>query len=76
VQRGLGIPNAAAFDILAACSGFIYGLSIAKGYIESGMYKNVLLIGAETLSKINRLAGQELLRTARRRSRRHGVKPQ
>ena len=52
VQRALGVPNAAAFDILAACSGFIYGLSIAKGYIESGIYKNVLLIGAETLSKI------------------------
>lgn len=52
VQRGLGVPNAASFDILAACSGFIYGLSIAKGYIESGIYKNILLIGAETLSKI------------------------
>ena len=52
VQRGLNVPNAAAFDILAACSGFIYGLSLAKAYIESGQYKNVLLIGAETLSKI------------------------
>ena len=52
VQRELGVPNAAAFDLLAACSGFIYGLSIAKAYIEIGLYKNVLLIGAETLSKI------------------------
>ncbi len=52
VQRALNVPNAAAYDIMAACSGFVYGLSIVKGYIESGIYKNVLLIGAETLSKI------------------------
>lgn len=52
VQRGLGATNAFAFDITAACSGFLYGLSIAKGYIESGTYRNILLIGAETLSKI------------------------
>jgi len=52
VQRALNVPNAASYDILAACSGFIYGLSIAKGYIESGIYKKVLLIGAETLSKL------------------------
>ena len=52
VQRNLGIKDAAAFDILAACSGFIYGLSVAKSYIESGLYKNILLIGAETLSKV------------------------
>ena len=52
VQRRLNAKKSAAFDILAACSGFIYGLSIAKAYIESGFYKNVLVIGAETLSKI------------------------
>jgi len=48
----LGIKDVAAFDISAACSGFIYGLTIAKAFIESGMKKNVLVIGAETLSKI------------------------
>ena len=52
VQRNLKCINAAAFDLEAACSGFIYGLSIAYGYIETGMYKNILIIGAEALSKI------------------------
>ncbi|MDR1195717.1 MAG: ketoacyl-ACP synthase III [Endomicrobium sp.] len=52
LQTKLGLKDAPAFDLLAACSGFIYGLSAAKGYIESGVYKNVLLVGAETLSKI------------------------
>lgn len=48
----LGIKDVAAFDISAACSGFIYGLSIAKAYIESGTKKTVLVVGAETLSRI------------------------
>jgi 3-oxoacyl-[acyl-carrier-protein] synthase-3 len=48
----LGIRDVAAFDISAACSGFIYGLTIAKAFIESGMKKNVLVVGAETLSRI------------------------
>lgn len=48
----LGIRDVAAFDISAACSGFIYALSIAKAFIESGMKKNVLIVGAETLSRI------------------------
>lgn len=52
VQKALKAQNAASFDIAAACSGFIYGLSIAKSYIESGLYKTILLIGAETLSKV------------------------
>ncbi|MCL1972230.1 MAG: ketoacyl-ACP synthase III [Endomicrobia bacterium] len=52
LQTKLGLKNTPAFDLLAACSGFIYGLSIAKAYIESGMYKNILLVGAETLSRI------------------------
>ncbi|MFH1283204.1 MAG: beta-ketoacyl-ACP synthase III [bacterium] len=52
VQEALGAKNAAAFDISAACSGFIYGLSIAKSFIENSSYKTILLIGAETLSKI------------------------
>lgn len=48
----LGVKDVAAFDISAACSGFIYGITIAKAFIESGMKKNVLVIGAETLSRI------------------------
>ncbi|MDD2481880.1 MAG: beta-ketoacyl-ACP synthase 3, partial [Lutispora sp.] len=43
---------AAAFDISAACSGFIYGLSIASQFVKFGSKKNILVIGAETLSKI------------------------
>jgi len=50
IQAGLGAHNAAALDIGAACTGFIYGLSLAKAYIESGAYRHVLVIGAEKLS--------------------------
>ena len=52
ISANLGIKNAMAFDISAACTGFIYVLSIAKAFIESGMKKNVLIIGAEKLSAI------------------------
>jgi 3-oxoacyl-[acyl-carrier-protein] synthase III len=52
VQDKLGAVNAAAFDISAACSGFLYGLSIADAYIASGMFKNILVIGGEMLSRI------------------------
>ncbi|MBU5677384.1 ketoacyl-ACP synthase III [Alkaliphilus sp. MSJ-5] len=52
VQKNIGAKNAAAFDIEAACSGFIYGITIGEQFIKSGVYKNVLVIGAETLSKI------------------------
>lgn len=52
VQDKLGCKNAAAFDISAACSGFIYGLSIAYGLIKSGVYKNVLLVATEAMSRI------------------------
>ena len=48
----LGLHEAMAFDISAACTGFVYALSIAKAFIESGMKKNVLIIGAEKLSSI------------------------
>ncbi len=50
VQAKLGAPQAAAFDISAACSGFIYGIAVARSLIESGLYKKVLLIGAEKLT--------------------------
>jgi 3-oxoacyl-[acyl-carrier-protein] synthase-3 len=52
VQKNLKAKKAFVFDLAAACSGFIYGISIAQQFIESGRYKNCLLIGAETLSKI------------------------
>jgi 3-oxoacyl-[acyl-carrier-protein] synthase-3 len=51
LQEKLGARKAAAFDISAACSGFIYGMSIADAFIRSEMYKNVLLVGAEVLSR-------------------------
>lgn len=52
VQERLGAKNAAAFDLSAACAGFIYGVATATSYIKTGMYKHVLVIGAETLSRI------------------------
>lgn len=52
VQEKLGAANAAAFDLEAGCSGFIYGLSVATQFVKNGVYKNVLVIGSETLSKI------------------------
>ncbi len=52
VQRDLGATNAAAFDLAAACSGFIYGLNVAAGMISHKLVRTVLVIGAETLSKI------------------------
>jgi len=51
LQTKLGLKDIPAFDLSAACSGFIYAVSIAKAYIESGMYKTVLLVGAEELTK-------------------------
>lgn len=52
VASKLGASDKAAFDIEIACSGFIYGLTVASGLIRAGVYKRVMLIGAETLSKI------------------------
>jgi 3-oxoacyl-[acyl-carrier-protein] synthase III len=52
LQEQLGAKNAAAMDISAACSGFMYGMVTAKQFIETGVYKYVLVIGAEKLSKI------------------------
>lgn len=48
----LGIENKPAFDISAACTGFIYLLSVAKVYVESGMCENVLIVGAEKTSSV------------------------
>jgi 3-oxoacyl-[acyl-carrier-protein] synthase-3 len=52
LQDKLGVKGIPAFDLVAACSGFVYGLSVATQYIKTGTYDNVLVIGAETLSKI------------------------
>jgi 3-oxoacyl-[acyl-carrier-protein] synthase-3 len=52
VQRRLGIGGCAAFDVQAACSGFVYGLDLGDRYIRTGAAKNVLVIGAETLSRL------------------------
>jgi len=52
ISKKLGLGNITAFDISAACTGFVYILSIAKAFIESGMKKNVLIVGAEKLSAI------------------------
>ncbi len=52
VQDKLKAYNAVAFDIAAVCSGFLYGMSVASQYIASGVYDNVLVIGADTFSKI------------------------
>lgn len=52
VASKLGVTDKAAFDIAIACSGFIYGLTVASGLIRSGVYERIMLIGAETLSKI------------------------
>lgn len=52
VQNALGAKNAACFDISAACAGFIYGIVIAKQFIATSMCKNILVVGAETLSSI------------------------
>lgn len=52
VQEKLGIHGCPAFDIQAVCTGFVYALTIADKFIKSGSAKNVLVIGAETLSRI------------------------
>ena len=51
VKEAIGNTRAAAMDVAAACSGFVYAYSVADAYIRSGMFKNALVIGAETLSR-------------------------
>ncbi len=50
VQAKLGAHNAAVFDIAAACSGFVYGLTLADAMIATGQYRNILVIGAESMT--------------------------
>jgi len=52
VQAALDMPQGAAFDLQAVCSGFVYGLSVADSMIRTGSAKRVLLIGAETMSSV------------------------
>ncbi len=52
IQKKADLKNAVCFDVTAACSGFLYALSIANAYIKSGKYKNVAVIGAEKMSKL------------------------
>jgi 3-oxoacyl-[acyl-carrier-protein] synthase-3 len=52
VAAALGMTTTPAFDVAAACSGFIYTLDTAAAFVKAGRYKNVLVIGAETLSRI------------------------
>jgi 3-oxoacyl-[acyl-carrier-protein] synthase III len=52
VQAELGAPGAAALDIQAVCSGFVYGLAVADGLIRTGVYRRALVIGAELFSRI------------------------
>jgi 3-oxoacyl-[acyl-carrier-protein] synthase-3 len=50
IQNQLGIPHAGAFDLQAACTGFLYALATAKAYVESGMHKCILVVASEKMS--------------------------
>ncbi|MFO8065812.1 MAG: beta-ketoacyl-ACP synthase III [Spirochaetota bacterium] len=52
IQDKLGADNAGAFDILAGCTGFVYGLELARTLLLSGAYKNIIVVAAEELTKI------------------------
>ncbi|MTI61090.1 MAG: ketoacyl-ACP synthase III [Firmicutes bacterium] len=52
IQERLGAEKAAAFDLEAGCSGFVYALSVAAQFIETGVYENALVVGADILTKI------------------------
>lgn len=52
LQAALGADNAAAFDVTAACSGFLYGLAVAEGLVAAGTATNVLVVGGDRLSRI------------------------
>src|SRR5918994_3757535 len=51
VKEAIGNTRAAAMDVMAACSGFVYAYTVADAYIRAGMYRNALVVGAETLSR-------------------------
>src|SRR3970040_1318555 len=58
IQQKIGATRACAFDILAACAGFIYALSIGQSFINSGAMKNVLVLDAECSSKLTDYTGR------------------
>ncbi len=55
IQDKLGLENAGAFDLLAGCTGFVYGLETARAYVEAELAQNVLLVGTEVLSKLSNM---------------------
>ncbi len=59
VQSGIKAAKAAAFDLCAACSGFVYGLVMGCQVIRSGLYKKALVIGAETVSRITNMTDRD-----------------
>ena len=52
IAAALGLTSTPAFDVTAACSGFIYALEVAANFVKTGRYRNVLVIGAETLTRV------------------------
>lgn len=52
IQKETGAVNAAAFDLAAACSGFVYAMTVAKQFIETGYYKHVLLVASEGMTRV------------------------
>ena len=56
LQAKLGASKAAAYDINMACTGFVGGLTMAQQFIESGMFQNILVVGADVLSKVTDLS--------------------
>ena len=72
LQAAIGAEGALAYDITAACSGFVVGLVNGVHFIRGGEYKNVLVVGADVLS-IRRLARPRHVHPLRRRVRRHGA---
>ncbi len=69
VQHRIGAKGAWGFDLVAACSGFLYGLTTAAHLIVAGAHKNVLVIGSDTMSRIIDYTDRVHLRSARRRLR-------
>ena len=59
LQKKLGVSNTPALDISAACSGFVYAFSIASQYIQNGTYKNILVVGTETLHHLTNYKDRE-----------------
>lgn len=52
VQEKVSLPNAVAFDVASACSGFLNGLAVARSFIESGVYRKIIVVGSEKLSSV------------------------